>query len=186
MGDGDQRQALGRCPNPPSYLRFPAAQQLPGSTARAPEVLSPPGALFQGVTCSCSDPGSRSLVSRTQQRSQAAVQPGPPGPPTRPRGPAYFRSAPHFCLAAAFKGILFDGWYPGAAAKLTPLNHLPHFQATAREVFRGGEADPKSKAKFRSSGEGNGNPLQYSCLENSTDGAAGGLQSMGLQRVRHH
>ena len=98
-------------------------------------------------------------MSRTQQRSQAAVQPGPPGPPTRPRGPAYFRSAPHFCLAAAFKGILFDGWYPGAAAKLTPLNHLPHFQATAREVFRGGEADPKSKAKFRSSGEGNGNPL---------------------------
>ena len=30
----------------------------------------------------------------------------------------------------------------------------------------------------RSPGEGNGNPLQYSCL--------GGLQSMGLQRVRHN
>ena len=28
-------------------------------------------------------------------------------------------------------------------------------------------------------GEGNGNPLQYSCLENPLDGGAGGLQSMG-------
>ena len=32
----------------------------------------------------------------------------------------------------------------------------------------------------RSPGEGYGNPLQYSCLENSMDrGAPGGLQSMG-------
>ena len=31
----------------------------------------------------------------------------------------------------------------------------------------------------RSSGEGNGNPLQYSCLENSMDRGV----SMGLQRV---
>ena len=32
---------------------------------------------------------------------------------------------------------------------------------------------------------GNGNPVQYSCLENSMDGEPGGLQSMGSQRVRH-
>ena len=37
----------------------------------------------------------------------------------------------------------------------------------------------------RSPGEGNGNPLQYSCLENSMDRGAGGLQSMGSQRVGH-
>ena len=37
----------------------------------------------------------------------------------------------------------------------------------------------------RSSGEGNGNPLQYSCLENPTEGGAGRLQFMGSQRVRH-
>ena len=37
----------------------------------------------------------------------------------------------------------------------------------------------------RSPGEGNGNPLQYSCLENSMDEAPTGLQSMGLQRVGH-
>ena len=38
----------------------------------------------------------------------------------------------------------------------------------------------------RSSGGGNGNPLQYSCLENSMDREPGGLQSMGSQRVRHN
>ena len=38
----------------------------------------------------------------------------------------------------------------------------------------------------RSLGEGNGNPLQYSCLENSMDkGAWWATQSMGSQRVRH-
>jgi len=36
----------------------------------------------------------------------------------------------------------------------------------------------------RSPGEGTGNPLQYSCLENSMD--RGAWQTMGLQRVRHN
>ena len=35
------------------------------------------------------------------------------------------------------------------------------------------------------SGEGNGNPLQYSCLENPMDREPGGLQSIGLHRVGH-
>ena len=35
-----------------------------------------------------------------------------------------------------------------------------------------------------SPGEGNGNPLQYSCLESSVDRENGGLQSMGSQKVR--
>ena len=35
----------------------------------------------------------------------------------------------------------------------------------------------------RSPGEGNGNPLQCSCLGNQTD--PGGLQLLGLQRDRH-
>ena len=34
-------------------------------------------------------------------------------------------------------------------------------------------------------GEGNGNPLQCSCLENPRDEGAGGLQSLGSHRVRH-
>ena len=37
----------------------------------------------------------------------------------------------------------------------------------------------------RSLGEGNGNPLQYSCLKNSMDNEPGGLWPMGSQRVRH-
>ena len=36
-----------------------------------------------------------------------------------------------------------------------------------------------------SPGKGNGNPLQYSCLENSMDREPGGLQSVEVQRVRH-
>ena len=37
----------------------------------------------------------------------------------------------------------------------------------------------------RSPGEGNGTPLQHSCLENPMDGGACRLQSMGSQRVGH-
>ena len=46
--------------------------------------------------------------------------------------------------------------------------------------------DPGSFPRLgRSPGEGNGNPLQSSCLENSMDEEPGGLQSMGSQRVGH-
>ena len=34
-------------------------------------------------------------------------------------------------------------------------------------------------------GEGNGTPLQYSCLENPMEEEPGGLQSMGSHRVGH-
>ena len=37
----------------------------------------------------------------------------------------------------------------------------------------------------KSPGEGNGNPLQYSCLENPWTEDPGGLQCMELQRVGH-
>ena len=37
----------------------------------------------------------------------------------------------------------------------------------------------------RSPEEGNGNPLQYSCLENLMTEETGGLQSMGSQIVGH-
>ena len=38
---------------------------------------------------------------------------------------------------------------------------------------------------WSSPGEGNSNPLQYSCLQNPMDRGAGRVQSMGLKRVRH-
>ena len=37
----------------------------------------------------------------------------------------------------------------------------------------------------RSPGVGNGNPLQYSCLENTMAEEPGGLQSIGSQRIKH-
>ena len=38
----------------------------------------------------------------------------------------------------------------------------------------------------RSPGEGHGNPLQYSCLENPMNRGAWQLQSIGSQRIRHN
>ena len=46
--------------------------------------------------------------------------------------------------------------------------------------------DPDSiPGSGRFPGDGNGYPLQYSCLENAITEEAGRLQSMGSQRVRH-
>ena len=53
--------------------------------------------------------------------------------------------------------------------------------ASARDL-RGMGSVPGSG---RSPGEGNGYPLQYSCLENPMDKEPGRLQSIRLQRVGH-
>ena len=76
-----------------------------------------------------------------------------------------------------------QGWYPG----------LQHWRQTLYRFPGGSDGkacnveDPGSIPGLgRSPGEGNGNPLQYSCLENSMDGGAWwATQSRGLQRVRH-
>ena len=51
------------------------------------------------------------------------------------------------------------------------------------------ESDMTERLPFHFSlsciGEGIGNPLQCSCLENPRDGEPGGLPSMGSHRVRH-
>ena len=53
----------------------------------------------------------------------------------------------------------------------------------------GGESDMTERLHFHFSlsciGEGNGNPLQASCLENPRTGEPGGLLSMGSHRVKH-
>ena len=64
-----------------------------------------------------------------------------------------------------------------------------------RKVFPGGSEDKASACHAgdlasipglgRSPGEGNGNPLQCSCLENPRDGGAWWLPSMGSHRVGH-
>ena len=52
------------------------------------------------------------------------------------------------------------------------------------------ESDTTERFPFHFSllftGEGNGNPLQCSCLENPKDGEPGGLLSMGSHRVGHN
>ena len=51
-------------------------------------------------------------------------------------------------------------------------------------VYNAGDPDSIPRSG-RSPGEGNGNPLQYYCLENPMDRGACRLQSMGSQRVGH-
>ena len=65
---------------------------------------------------------------------------------------------------------------PALAGSLLVLSGIPY--ADTR--------DPSSVFGLgRSPGGGPGNPLQYSCLGNPWTEELGGLQSMGLQRVRH-
>ena len=79
----------------------------------------------------------------------------------------------------------FDGQLVSCGVALNPpsasllaqlVKNLPAVWETQVWLL-GGEDSP---------GEGNGNPLQYSGLENSVDKGPGGQQSMGLQRVRHN
>ena len=54
------------------------------------------------------------------------------------------------------------------------------------KAFASNAGDPGSiSGSGRSPGEGNGNPLQYYCLENPMDEKPSRLQSMGSQRVGH-
>ena len=55
------------------------------------------------------------------------------------------------------------------------VKNLPAMQETMVQSL--GQEDPP--------GEGNGNPLQYSCLENPMDGGAWRSTVLGLQRVQH-
>ena len=64
----------------------------------------------------------------------------------------------------------------GASLVAPSVKNLPAMQET--QVQSLGQED--------SPGEGNGYPLQYSCLENSMDrGGWWATQSVGSQRVRH-
>ena len=51
------------------------------------------------------------------------------------------------------------------------------------------ELDATERLRFHFSlsciGEGNGNPLQCSCLENPREGEPGGMPALGSHRVRH-
>ena len=65
---------------------------------------------------------------------------------------------------------LLKGFSGGSVVKDSPAN----------EEYSGSVSGSR-----KSPGEGNGNPLQYSCLENPWTEQPRGLQSMGSHRVRH-
>ena len=88
----------------------------------------------------------------------------------------------------SFKPLLFD--LPYFSEKM----NLFHLVFGIPELGFPGSSDGKVSAydagdlgsipgSGRSPGEGNGNPLQYSCLENPTDREPGMLQPTGSQRV---
>ena len=67
---------------------------------------------------------------------------------------------------------------------------IPRTEEPGRLQFMGSlESDTTERLPFHFSlsciGEGNGNPLQCSCLKNPRDRKPGGLPSMGSHRVGH-
>ena len=74
--------------------------------------------------------------------------------------------------------------YTTATKSVKYLRNLPNGSDDKASAYDAG--DPSSiPGSGRPPGEGNGNPLQYSCLENPMDEEPGRLQSVGSQRVRH-
>ena len=53
------------------------------------------------------------------------------------------------------------------------------------DLEKADEPETKLPTSVVSHREGNGTPIQYSCLENPMDGEPGGLPSMGSHRVGH-
>ena len=81
-------------------------------------------------------------------------------------------------------------FWPNRFINMSPSYFLWHFMQTAcfpgdsgGKEFACSARDPGSVPGLgRSPGEGNGHPLQYSCLEKSWSEEPGGLESMGSQR----
>ena len=62
------------------------------------------------------------------------------------------------------------------------MEGFPHGSAGKESTSNAGDLG-STPGSGRSSGEGNGYPLQYSCLENPWTEEPSGLQSMGSQKV---
>ena len=77
---------------------------------------------------------------------------------------------PPLCLAP-FEGLVEGNGLPGGSV----IKNLPANAGHTGSIPGSG----------RSPREGNGSPLQYSCLGNTMDRGAWGLQSMGSHKIRH-
>ena len=63
--------------------------------------------------------------------------------------------------------------------------HFPCISVGKKSAYNAGDLG-SIPGSGRSPGEGNGNPLQYSCLENTTDRAAWQATVHGVSRVGHN
>ena len=106
--------------------------------------------------------------------------------------------SPLHTVFVLFKLRKNECWSPSSKLILAPTNGwasiLKNTVLVPRSFLGGSDSegsacnagDPGSVVgSGRSPGEGNGNPLHYSCLESSMDGEPGGIQPVGSQRVRH-
>ena len=129
-----------------------------------------------------------------------------PNPDIKPASPTlaggFFTTVPPGNPHCDFKFIMFDNRSIRLEWQLT---NLPSPTFPSKYLLKGlpwwsggfpGGSDSEESAHNvgdldlisgpgRSPGEGNGNPHQYSCLENSMDREAWGAKSMMSQRVRH-
>ena len=64
------------------------------------------------------------------------------------------------------------------------LNGLPWWLSSKEPIFNAGDTG-SIPGLGRSPGEGNGNPLHYSCLENPMDRGAWQVTVHGVTRIRH-
>ena len=84
----------------------------------------------------------------------------------------------HFRTFIRFEHQTSNGWF---LRKLYPM----HGSAGKESTCNAGDWDPIPRLG-RSPGEGNGNPLQYSCLENSIDRGAWWATDHGVQITQWH
>ena len=74
----------------------------------------------------------------------------------------------------------------GRSFHLSPLSPFPAGQSTHVGHWQWAWLLSKWSYAQKETGEGNGTPLEYSCLENPMDGGAGRLQSVGSLGVGHN
>ena len=90
------------------------------------------------------------------------------------KGPQHYSKCFIYILALLILTIVLWGRY----------SHLPCGSEDKESAYNAGDLG-LIPISGRSPGEGNGTPLQYSCLGNPTDRGAWWLQTMGSQRVGH-